>query len=704
MPLKKLTFDASVYKDDSPLDAEGYYVDSDKVRPKNGRMETIGGWETASNTTLQGIARTSMMHRDNIGNPFSVFGTHHRMYVMSSDGVVTDITPVASRGELSAPFGTSAGSAILSVTHAAHGLVDNQAVNFPNILSVNGATVSGRYAVTVTNANSYTFSASSAATSTGSSAGGQVDYEYGLAPGQADGLAGFGYGTGGYGLGGYGSPSTGLVYYPRTVSLAPWGQNTLLNPRGGGIYEFAPNTSASELVTNGDFSAATGWSAGANWSIGAGRAVAATASANLVQSVTLKQGAWHLLDCDVSVTSGTVTPYWGTTAIGSTMATGTIKREFYCGPGGAQDLKFTGSSFVGTVDNVSVKVLTVAARVTNAPTQVTAMFVTAERIVVALGAADANGNFDPLLVKWSDQQNNQTWTDDPANLARSYPLSNGSRIVGGIVANGENLVFTDAAVYLMRYTGDPDSVYRFDQIGNIGLLGPNSIALLGGIVYWVSPQVALYQYAGGAPVQIVSNVMRDVRENLSWSQQDKAFLSTNKANNEVWLHYPDARDGNEVSRYLIHNVTTGKESVGTFNRTTWVDAGVLQFPLAVSSSGSVYYQEKGEDDGGAARTWSMTSARFDLDDGDRHMSIMALEPDHDDLMGGYSVTVKTFHRDVKGETERTYGPFNVTNSNRRIPVRAVGQQAQLIWSGTDAPAWFRMGAFKLDVKPSGRRR
>jgi hypothetical protein len=349
-------------------------------------------------------------------------------------------------------------------------------------------------------------------------------------------------------------------------------------------------------------------------------------------------------------------------------------------------------------------VLTTANIVTNAPTTITAMFVTAERIVVLLGVPDDNSNFDPLLVKWSDQENNQTWTETASNLAGSYRLTAGSRIVGGIVVNGENVIFTDAAAYLMRYTGDPDSVYRFDPIGNIGLLGPNCAAVVGGILHWVSPQIALYRYAGGGPMQMISNVFRDIRENHAWSQQDKAYLTTNKANNEVWFFYADIRDGNEVSRYSIYNIETGKEAVGTFDRTTWFDAGIFQYPVSVSDDGVISYQEKGETDNGGSRSWSLKTAYFDADDGDKHVLITGMHSDHEDLSGGYRVTIRTQHEDVKGQTTRTFGPFAVSNSDRRIPIRAVGQRIQVEFNGTDSPAWWRMGAFKLDIRPTGRRR
>jgi hypothetical protein len=709
MPYTELAFSPGVYKDDSPLDAEGFFIDSDKIRFVRGKAQTIGGWERATTSTITGLCRGAWTWADTSRRPYAAFGTHLRLHAMDSDGALYDITPIVARGELGNPFSTTNASPTVTVSHTAHGLSLDQKVKFTNASAVGGITVTGEYTVAaVIDANSYTITHASPASSTaGPDGGAVVDYEYFLAPGQQDGLGGLGYGTGGYGSGTYGSPAVGYTLYPRSWSIDNWGQNLVANPRGQGIFEWAPNTTQVELLTNGGFSAASGWTIGSGWSIGAGVMTASVANGVLEQPFVASRGAWHILDVDVvTATAGSVRPYWGSTPIGSSINTaGTYKRVFFCGGGGTQSLKFIGANFTGSLDNISLQVLTTAHKIEGAPTAVTSMFITSERIMVACGCPDFNQNFDPLRVAWSDQENNQIWTADPSNLAGSWTLSQGTRIVRGVAGRGENLIFTDTGVYAMRYVPDPNIVYRFDLIGTgCGLIGPNAVVQVSGVFFWLTPGGEFYMYDGGAPRPLQSIVRRYVAENLAWVQQDKVYAFAIAAWGEIWWLYPDNRDGNECSRYVSYNYLGDTWVVGTFDRTAFADAGVFQFPLATDSAGRVWFHEKDYADDGNPRAWSLSTAYFDIGDGDTHMHVLGAYPDAEDLQGGYKITINTKHKNQRGEFARHFGPYNVTNATGKVSIRAVGQHAQVTWSGFDAPSFFRMGAFRLDMKPSGRKR
>lgn len=708
MPYTKLSFSPGVHTDDSPLDAEGYFIDSDKIRFVRGKAQTIGGWERATNSSLTGVCRAALTWADRNRNPFAAFGTHLRLYVMNVDGDLTDITPVESYNILSNPLSTISNSPTVTVAHAFHGVVVDQKIRFANASAVGGVTIDGEYVVTnVVDANNYEITHSENASSTEGPAGGLILAEYFLEPGQLDGLGGLGYGTGGYGSGAYGSAAVGHKLYPRTWSLDNWGQNLIANPRGGSIYEWAPNTTQSELITNGDFSVASGWSAGAGWSVGSGVATASVSSAAIEQPFAASLGAWHLLKFEIlSLTAGSVRPYWGTTPIGESInSTGTYFRPFFCSSGGTQLLNFTGAGFSGTVDSVSLTVLASANLLDGAPEIASCIFVTAERILVACGVPDSYGNFDPLRISWSDQENNQEWTADPANLAGAWTLSQGTRVVRGLAGRGENLIFTDTGVYSMRYVPDPNVVYRFDLIGSgCGLIGPNAVEQVSGVFFWLTPGGEFYMYDGGAPRPLQSTVRRYVSDNLAWVQQDKVYACAISAWGEVWWLYPDKRDSTECSRYIIYNYLENVWAVGSFDRTAWTDAGVFQFPIATDSSGQIWLHEKDFSDDGAPRSWSLSSAYFDLGDGDSHMNILGAYPDAEDLQGGYQITINMKHRNQRGEFSRTFGPYSINQQTGKVSIRSIGQTAQVIWSGYDAPSFFRMGAFRIDMKSSGRRR
>lgn len=693
-----------VFKDDSPTAAENYLIDADKIRFVRGKPETMYGWEKFATSAVLGYARGIHTWADISGNKYVGIGTHLRLYAYDVDGNKYDITPVTTRGELSAPFTTSAGSTTITVAHTNHGLVENQKVSFSNASAVGGVTINGEYVVNASPATSTYTITHTAAASSSASGGGTVDYEYFLAPGLADSLGGTGYGTGGYGTGGYGVASSVSDLVCRTWSLDNWGQNLLANPSAGSIYEWAPNVTASELVTNGGlaYSTASGWTIGTGWSISSTNAVGSVATGDMTQTITLNRGAWHLLKYNVTVTSGSVYACIGTTTVNTSSASQRAKAVFWSGAGGSAVLKFTGGSFTGTIDDVSVKVLTTAHKLPAAPSNVNGIFVTPERILGYFGCPDDNYNADPLRVGWTDQGDNQAFTTTASNFARNYPLSHGTKVVNAVVGNGQNFIQTDTALYSMRYAYDPNIVYTFDLVATgCGVAGPNAAALLNGTLYWRTPQGEFMVSAGGQPTALDSTIKRDVADHMSWVQSGKIFASPiNKYGEVIWL-YPDQRDGNECSRYALVN-QQNQWAPGTFARTCWADAGVFEYPLAVDTDGYVWYHEKGDSEDGAARTWYFETAYFDLADGQFHAQVNGIRPDHEDLLGGYSITVYTRSMNVQGVHTRTFGPYSITNNTGNVSTRIVGQQFKVRWSGNDAPTYYRQGTPSFDVYQTKR--
>ena len=707
MPLSAIRIQPGIHPDDSRLTAENYFVDADKIRFVNGKAQTIGGQEKASTETIYGKARGMMTWSDNSRNPYLAIGSNTDLYAMDNDGDLLTITPIIERGTLSNPFTTVNESTTVTVGDTSHGLEVNQLVRFSNASAVGGITINGDYhVVSVTSVNAYTITHTAQATS-GATGGGTVDYEYGLAPGQENGLGGLGYGTGGFGTDGFASPSTDLDLFPRTWTLAKWGQNLIACPREGQIYEWSPQSSATEAISDGGFTTIGGyWTLGTGWSLTGSDIKASAVNSDLTQSISLGAGAWAILDFDVSIASGSVYAFWGTTTIKAAIgSSGTYKEVFYTGNGGSQTFKLTGGGLNGAVDNVSVKQLMSANLIPNQPAKVGSTFVTPERILVAVGSTDGNGNYDPLRVSWTDTGNNQTWTGSASNLAGNFTLSNGTYLVRGISMQNENVILGNDMIYTMRFTSDPTTVFNFDLVGTgCGLISPNAVCEARGRLYWLSPSGQFFAYGGGQLEPIVSSVRREMFSNLAWVQHDKIYAWHNSAYNEVWWSYPDERDGNEVSRYIIYSYTNGTWSLGTFNRSSWCDAGSYQYPLAVDTDGNIWFHEKGYSDDGSARSWSLTSGWFDIGDGDKHLLINGMYPDAEDLQGGYNVTFTTQIRDARGTNERAYSSQNITNNTGRVDVRATGQVAKITWSATDAPSFYRQGTPSIDINPTSRRR
>lgn len=700
-----IDFEPGIYKDDSPLKAQGYYIDADKIRFVNGSPETIYGWESASTSTLLGVCRGLFTWQDNARSAWAGIGTHLRLYAMDLDGGVTDITPATDYSSPSMSLATTNGSAVVTATAWTHGLSVDQKfkIENPSTTTIGGVTVAGTYVVlTVESTTSITFTAAQTATSSAGPTAITCQVTAYLAPGQLDGLAGAGYGTGGYGSSGYASTSTGLTLFPRTWSFDQWGQNLLASPRQAGLYEWAPNVTASELVTDGTFSAGANWSAGAGWSVGGGFAnfSSGTSSSLYPQggTITLATGAWHLLTLNCSVSAGSFAAISGTTTIGAAIsATGNYRRAFFAN-GGATTLRILkDSTAVGNIADISVQVLTTGQLVTNAPTQIGSMFTTAERIVVACGSNLA-GSYDPLQVDWSDAENNQQWTPTSTNLAGGYTLPAGGRIVRGMRGVRENVVWTLESLWAMRYNSSPGSVYDFIEMGSgCGLIGPNAAAQVGGSWYWMSPTGAFFVYNGSTPVMLGCSLARDVKDNLAYVQQDKVYATSVIGKNyaEVWWFYPDSRDGSECTRYAILDTIKGTWSCGTFDRTAYCDASVFQFPLAVSSTGTIYFHEKGFTNNGAARSWSLSSSFANVEDG--HLIVNGVRPDTDDLQGGYSYTFTSKTRNARGIYSRTYPAININASTGSKSVRVKGEQVAFTVSGNTSPTFWRSGLTQFDL-------
>lgn len=696
---------SGVYKDETPLSAKAHFTDSDKCRSVRKKMQVIGGWEAASSDTFHGICRGLFSWRDASSQSYTAIGTHTYLEVLY-DGLIYDITPIISFDVETFNVTTTDGSTTVTITGwTDHGLVAGQRFTLANCspATVGTITLSGDWEVLeVASTSSVTFTASSAGTAAGPTSV-TCDVDIRLAPGLVDNLGGPGYGVGGYGLGGYGEGADDTVFYPRTWTLDNWGQNLIACPRGGGIYEWAPNFSQTQLVTNGDFDTDTDWDKGTGWTIAAGSAVATAGATSLLSSqleLELEPGAYNLLEFDLTRAAGTITPRIGSTDIGAAIdATGRYRRTFFTGAGGKIQF-FKDASFSGTLDNVSVKQLITAQIIPNAPTENTAIMVTAERILMTMGTIEASTDrFNPLHVRWSDQEDNQDWTPAADNQSGDITLARGGRIVAGLVGRGEYLVWTDKGLYVGRYVPDTNIVYSFDFTGaGCGPMGTHAPVMLAGNAYWFANTGEFFKYTGTAPEPLFSPVRKYVMDNFAIAQGEKVYAFANSAFKEVGWLYPDKRDGIECSRVVAYSVADDCFYLWTFALTAWVDSGGAQYPISASTDGTLYYQEKGKSDNGNPLEWSLTTGAVNLSDGNDLMRVLSMIPDFDDFEGGCDVTVMAFRYPNSTPTTTTQP---VTATTEKIDFRITGRQVQLMFEGNSAPAFMRTGQITVDARPTG---
>jgi hypothetical protein len=704
MPFTKVQDQPGVFRDDTPLTAAMFYVDSDKIRFLRGKWQVMGGWENTTADTFLGKCRGLFVWRNNLSQPLAALGTHTNAYAYY-DGDLYDITPIVSRGTLSGPFTTTLGSAVVTVHHVAHGRTQGSDAGFANAAAVGGVTVDGRYTITaIVDVDNYTITHTAAATSA-ASGGGTVDYDYYLAIGLEDGIGGLGFGVGAFSEGGFGAGADINELFPRTWCFDNWGGNLLANPRGGGLYELTPATANPQLVANGDFASGTGWTPGTGWTIAAGVATAAAGSASdLTQTLALTSGAWNLLEFNYTCSAGTLQPKIGTTNIGAALsaASGRVRLAFHTDAGALTFHK--DATFIGTVDNVSVKQILTLEPIPEAPTENTCMIVTAEDMVMVGGTIDEDsGEFDPLLTRWCARRNNRLWTPglEDGNTAGFYRLALGSRIVKLLAGRGENPTWTDDCLFVSRFNPDPTINYSFTHLGRgNGLIGPNAATIAGGIAWWFGSAGEFMRYAGGAIDHLPCPVRRAFIENLAPSQKDKIYASGIASFDEVIWLYPDARDGNECSRYLKYNWAesqgAGCWDVGTFARSAWVDSRAFAYPLAAGTDGKLYFQEKGDSADGDALSGFIESGAYSLANGNI-AAVMGLRPDFADLVGGLTLTITTSTED----TDTTIGPYDITSMTRKVDFRAQGLEITMRWDFNSAPAFAREGTIQLDIRATG---
>ena len=253
----------------------------------------------------------------------------------------------------------------------------------------------------------------------------------------------------------------------------------------------------------------------------------------------------------------------------------------------------------------------------------------ASRFVFAFGCTPlTGGSKDPMLVRWSDQESVTMWTPAATNQAGDIRLSRGSEIITCVQNRQEIVVWTDTSVYSFQYVGTP-SVWSSNIVGdNISIISPNSAILAAGTSYWMGID-KFYKYSGST-----STLRCDLREyiysDINLAQSEQIFAGTNEGYNEIWWFYCSA-NSTVIDKYVVYNYQDDIWYYGTLGRTAWIDSTVLTYPVAATYDNTLVYHENGLDDNTSGTATAIdsyiTSAEFDLDDGNKFGFIRRILPD-----------------------------------------------------------------------------
>jgi hypothetical protein len=329
---------------------------------------------------------------------------------------------------------------------------------------------------------------------------------------------------------------------------------------------------------------------------------------------------------------------------------------------------------------------TIAAAIANAPEDNSAMLVTTERIMFALGAG---GN--PRKVQWCDQEDNTIWTPSTDNLAGDYELATPGALLAGKRVKGINLLFTDVDVHTAQYVGAP-FVYGFEKAGSgCGLISAQAVAAIDTAAIWMSKS-GFWIYDGYVK-PLPSDVSDFIFKDINLNQASKIYAVHNSKYGEIWWYYPSGQS-NENDSYVTFNYRENHWSIGSLSRTAGTDAGVFSNPMLVSVDGYVYEHEVGFSYDGASIY--AESGPVQLGNGDNVMSVRQVVPDEDNL--GNAVVSFTSRLYPTG-AQSSFGPYPAANPTS---VRFSGRQVNMKVTGDTLADW-RVGVMRLDAVPMGKR-
>ena len=332
-----------------------------------------------------------------------------------------------------------------------------------------------------------------------------------------------------------------------------------------------------------------------------------------------------------------------------------------------------------------------AALIPSAPTSCIGVFVSEQRHLVALGA-----NGDKRAIAWSNFEDLSDWIPTSINQAGDFYLNTTGHIRCAVKTRGETLILTSSDAHVMRFIGSP-LVFSFERVGdNCGVAGPNAAVAVEGSVIWFGNDARIYAY-NGAVQSVPCDVEDWIESNFDKSKQAEVYAGALSEHGEVWFWFP-AIDG--TTKYVIFNHRQGNWSIGSLDRTAWLDRGVWKYPIAVSVDGYLYQHEDGNTANGLSRVGMVyaQSGYGELGNGDRVSDVVQVIPD-EKTNGDVKLTFKCKY--TPGGQETTFGPYLV-RSDGYTDTRASGRQWAIKLEPTTDADW-RVGIFRADVRQAGSR-
>ena len=709
-------------KQNTTKGAENRWIDSDNVRFRYGLPEKVGGWSSLTTDSIVGVVRTQHPFIDISGNRYVALGTD-KFLILYFEGQLYDITPLdTSAQQTSATLATTDDSTAVTITtSSAHGLASEDIILLDSVTLPSGTGLSASnfedkvfMVNTVPSATTFTITSTAAATATVSTGGSTtVDVYQKIGPQKQ--TYGYGWGVG---------PWNGIVSTAATTTINEGGtfsdSDTTLTLTSAASF---PTTGTiiigTELITYTGKSTndLTGLTRGALGSTAASHSNGATVTdasdysgwgtALPANQVTLEPGLWSLDN-------------FGEVLI-ATVANG---ETFTWNPSASNRLTVRASK---TTTGFETSNNPTASRIT--------LISPTTRHLLHLGTETTIGTAstqDDMFIRFSAQEDINTFTPTSTNTAGTLRLQDGTKIIGALKAKESILIWTDNALYTMKYIASP-FFFGVEQVGtNCGLIGRNAAVEVDGIAYWMSAKGFLYY--DGTVKTLPCSVEDAVFDNLDKTKGQQVSAGLNNLFSEIVWWYPANNDFN--NKGVIYNyaesgqVPGGVWALSTESRTSWMDAKIYERPYATkfdtSGTGSFptvqgesglgqtkYFQHEvgtdqtNEDGSVTAITSHVQSYDFDLQGetgaGNYFVSVNRFIPDFKNLDGNADVTLAVKNYPSNSDTSSTYSPFTITSSTTKQDTRARGRYVNIKIANTGAEQTWRFGTLMLDARPDGGR-
>ena len=724
--LQKIQFAPGFNKQITETTAENQWVDGDNVRFRYGTPEKIGGWAQLGESKMTGSARALFHLVNKSGNKYSIIGTNRILYAYTG-GVFYDIHPIKSTTTLSNAFSTTNGSKTVTITFStAHNINVNDVILLDNFTAITGSNYTStdfddkKFMVTSrVNDTVITITMPSAETGSGATTSGGIRIQHYYPVGPAEQLPGFGWGLGQYG---------GTVTGEATTTLV----NSINAVQTTGILL----TDASQFPA-----------AGTNFvQIGTEELSYTGISSNQLTGVTrgVRNTTAAIHNAGVTVTNSSDYIAWGEAASG----------DLVIDPG-LWSLDGFGTKVIALIHNAQVfewdsnlsnAVTTRATIISGAPTASRDMLVsTPDRHLVFFGTELTIGDpttQDEMFIRFSNQEDINTYQPTAVNTAGTQRLADGSKIVGAVRGRDATYVWTDTSLFTMRFIGQPFT-FGFQQVGtNCGLIGQNAALEVDGAAYWMSEN-GFFKYSGS--LQTMLCLVEDfVFDDLNTTANQLINVGLNNLFGEITWFYCTS-SSTIVNRCVTYNYLDSRPerpvwTTGSLARGSWTDSSVFGLPHATSFNASdnssydvigntdgtsIYFEhEKGTDQVASGTVTAITSniesGDFDITqartsqgqqtgvatfkgDGEYIMKIRRFIPDFLSQTGDTQVTLQLRDYPNNSQSSSPLGPFTITSSTDKVDTRARARAIALKVANTGVSQSWKLGTFRLDTQPDGRR-